>query len=361
MNDQCLKQSSVDLLHRSLEALQAEHSKLESEFDGLDREISNLGVLARDLGFSGALPDRMTTRRNRGAILLYHRVGRVDIGGQTLTPEVFRAQMEHLARTCEPVSLEVLVNASSSGHIPRRAVAITLDDGYLDAYTASDILSALQLPVTFFLNSNAGGETFHDSLARIFLGAHPLPTELDLSAMGIPRRFSCVTPEERGATSDELQKIGFRLSSDARRELVAMLRRWSGVDMSPRETHRVLMPAELRELASRSGHSIGAHTDHHLYLPAQPRSVKIREIATNRRYLQDVLGREVSSFAYPYGGFDAETVRICRGMGFRAASTVVRGPVWPWSDPLLLPRNEVKAQTALEFEALVDALCPSRE
>ncbi len=128
--------------------------------------------------------------------------------------------------------------------------------------------------------------------------------------------------------------------------------------MAPRQTHRVLMPAELRELANRFGHSIGAHTAHHLYLPAQPRSVKIREIAVNRRYLQDVLGREVSSFAYPYGGFDAETVRICRGMGFRAAVTVVQGPVRPWSDPLLLPRNEVKAQTALEFEALIDDTCP---
>jgi peptidoglycan/xylan/chitin deacetylase (PgdA/CDA1 family) len=86
--------------------------------------------------------------------------------------------------------------------------------------------------------------------------------------------------------------------------------------------------------------------------------VKIREIAVNRRYLQDVLGREVSSFAYPYGGFDAETVRICRGMGFRAAVTVVPLPVRLWTDPLLLPRNEVKVQTALEFAALIDAICP---
>jgi peptidoglycan/xylan/chitin deacetylase (PgdA/CDA1 family)/SAM-dependent methyltransferase len=353
-------QSSVDLLDQSVKALETKHSQRESELDALEREISRLTILARDLGFSGKLPERTTARPNRGMILMYHRVGLVapDPAGLCLAPEVFRAQMEHLARTCDPLPLEALADAASTGHIPRHAVAITLDDGYLDAFTASDILSALQIPVTFFVNSNAGGETFVDSLARIFLGAHPLPSELDLSRIGIARRFSCATPEARGSTLEALRELGFSLSSDGRRELVGILRRWSDVDMAPRSTHRLLMPAELRELANRPGHSIGAHTHHHLYLPAQPRSVKIWEIATNRRYLQDVLGRELSSFAYPYGAFDAETVRICRGMGFRAAVTVISDPVRPWTDPLLLPRYEVKMQTALEFEALVDGACP---
>ncbi|HSQ19319.1 MAG TPA: hypothetical protein VLR92_02990, partial [Blastocatellia bacterium] len=208
MNDLPAQQRTVSLLHKSVEALEAEHSQLESELDALDREISRLTVLAREIGFSGALPDGTTTRPNRGAILAYHRVGLVtpDPAGLCLGPEIFRAQMEHLARTCEPMPLEALADAASIGCIPRHAVAITLDDGYLDAFTASDIISALQMPATFFVNSNAGGETFLDSLARIFLGAHPLPSELDLSVTGISRCFLCATLEEREATFEALQE-----------------------------------------------------------------------------------------------------------------------------------------------------------
>jgi peptidoglycan/xylan/chitin deacetylase (PgdA/CDA1 family) len=125
-------------------------------------------------------------------------------------------------------------------------------------------------------------------------------------------------------------------------ELLAAIRRWSGLDLPPRASHRVLTPAELRELANQPGQEIGAHTENHLFLPAHPRSVKICEIATNQEYLQALLGREVPALADPYGTFDLETVQICRSMGFQCCVTVVGQPVHSWSDPCLLPRNEVK-------------------
>ena len=45
---------------------------------------------------------------------------------------------------------------------------------------------------------------------------------------------------------------------------------WSGADRTARETHRVMTAAELRALAARPGHTIGAHSAHHLSLTLQP-------------------------------------------------------------------------------------------
>ena len=352
------QQQTVATLRDSFQALQAEQTRLEATLEHLDEDISRLCSVARDLGYEGALPEPRSTRVNCGAILLYHRVASLspDPARLCIATDVFRAQMEHLARTCEPMALPTLTDAAVDGQLPRGAVAITLDDGYVDALTAADILCALHMPATFFVNSNAGGETLLDSLTRIFLLGQPIPEELALSVIGTTVRLPCGSDQARRATFDALREIVWSLSSDGRRELLAAVGRWSGLDLPARPSHRLLTPAELRELASRPGQDIGAHTENHLFLPVQPRSVKIAEIATNREYLQALLGRDVLSFAFPYGAFDLETVQICRSMGFHSCVTVVGQPVRPWSDPWLLPRNEVKAQTVEEFEAFVAAL-----
>jgi hypothetical protein len=226
------------------EELQALRLKLEATaaaYAQAEREISDAG--------------HSVAGSNRGAILMYHRVAHlaVDPAGLCVAPEIFQAQMEHLARTCEPVSLDVMTATASSNRIPKRAVAITLDDGYLDAVVASDILSSLHVPATFFVNSSAGGETLIDSLARIFLEDLPLPAALDLEVAGTPVRTSCATVEDRRMTFDTLRDLCYCLPAAARRDLLWALYDWCGLDPAPRPTHRVLTPWEVRELASRPG------------------------------------------------------------------------------------------------------------
>ena len=330
--------------HEELQALRQKFEATAAAYANTEREMSDAG--------------RSLAGSNRGAILMYHRVAHLalDPAGLCVGPEVFQAQMEHLARTCEPISLDVMTATASSGRIPRRAVAITLDDGYLDAVVASDILCSLHVPATFFVNSSAGGETLIDSIARIFLEDLPLPAALDLEVAGTPVHAACATAEDRRTTFDTLRDLGYCLSATARRDLLWALYDWCGLDPAPRPSHRVLTPWEVRELASRPGHTIGAHTHQHLWLPAQPLSIKVQEMAVNRRYLEDVLGQDVSSFAYPYGAYDEETVRLCRSLGFRTAVTVEPRPVRPWDDSLLLPRQEIKNIDHAEFAMTVDAL-----
>jgi peptidoglycan/xylan/chitin deacetylase (PgdA/CDA1 family) len=301
---------------------------------------------------------RAGATRNCAAILLYHRVAALDPERPrgSVTPETFRQHMEHVARTCVPMSVGALANAAASGDIPARTVAITIDDVYLDAMTASDILLELRLPVTMYANSNAGGETFRDIVDRVLLGSDPIPAELAVSTSLVTLKMPTRDTAERRAAADALAEIGWTAGAEQRRDLISALRRWHDVDVIPRSTHRMVSAAELRELASRPGHDIGSHSVNHLSLPAHSVSVKEQEIEDNRRYLEDIIRAPVSSFAYPYGDVDDDTVRICRRAGFHTAVTVENSPVRPWHDALRLPRQEIEEQPLGQFTALLDHL-----
>ena len=122
-----------------------------------------------------------------------------------------------------------------------------------------------------------------------------------------------------------------------------------GAVPAPRDSHRVMTTSELRELASRPGHTIGGHTTNHLALTLHGRDVKRREIADDRAALERALGRSLALFSYPYGDVDAETVDSVREAGYRAAVTVEAGAVTAGSDLLRLPRYEVPTRERVDL------------
>lgn len=72
-----------------------------------------------------------------------------------------------------------------------------------------------------------------------------------------------------------------------------------------------------------------------------------REVAESRHRLEDVVGREVTSFAYPYGAFDVAVEAIVRDAGYRTAATMLAGPNRPGDDPLRIRRVTIRARDML--------------
>jgi peptidoglycan/xylan/chitin deacetylase (PgdA/CDA1 family) len=102
----------------------------------------------------------------------------------------------------------------------------------------------------------------------------------------------------------------------------------------------LLSTPQLREL-TRAGWEIGAHTRTHSYLPERRGSKLEAEIAGSRRDLEDLLGMQVDTFAYPYGGYSPEVVEAVATAGFQTAWTTRPAPLGRTSSPLLLPRYMV--------------------
>jgi peptidoglycan-N-acetylglucosamine deacetylase len=79
-----------------------------------------------------------------------------------------------------------------------------------------------------------------------------------------------------------------------------------------------MAPADLRELAN-AGFEIGAHTVTHPILSDLRGAVLAREVEKCKQTLEEILGCEVPSFAYPKGRTSAEAVRSLQEAGYRSA------------------------------------------
>jgi peptidoglycan/xylan/chitin deacetylase (PgdA/CDA1 family) len=93
--------------------------------------------------------------------------------------------------------------------------------------------------------------------------------------------------------------------------------------------------------------SVGAHTRTHVDLLTVDLEEARAEIAASKAELEAALGVPVTLFAYPYGSYDEEIVRLVREVGFEAACTATPGPNWPATDSYKLLRFEVYGTDSL--------------
>ena len=102
---------------------------------------------------------------------------------------------------------------------------------------------------------------------------------------------------------------------------------------------------QIREM-QKYGIEFGSHTLTHPFLPEVPDDRLLCEVTESKRRLEDGLGAEVASFAYPYGGVDRRVRSAVAEAGYKLAFTTLPGPNW-WNDPLCQRRAEVDERTSL--------------
>lgn len=83
---------------------------------------------------------------------------------------------------------------------------------------------------------------------------------------------------------------------------------------------------------------IGAHTVTHPAMTAHAPATQVREAEDSRRRCEELLGRPVKGFAYPYGDYDATAMSSVATAGLTHACTVEPRAVPPGTDPLAIPR-----------------------
>ena len=99
----------------------------------------------------------------------------------------------------------------------------------------------------------------------------------------------------------------------------------------------LLTPGQMREWV-QAGMDLGAHTRHHADLTTLAPAQAWDEIAGCKQALQDITGREVRHFCYPYGRYRAEHVKAVQDAGYITSTTTQRGRVRSGDDLFELPR-----------------------
>jgi len=309
--------------------------------------------------------------RPRALILLYHRVTvrKTDPLRLCVSPERFREQLDVLRSGWPVVTLDELAEAVQRGHgLPRRAVAITFDDGYVDNLaTAAPALTERNLPATLFVSTGHVERKrgfWWDRLERLLqespAGAPP-PLRVTVSehVLAWPPK----TTEERSEVAKHLHAWLRPLHPNEIDEVLATVRAWAdvGADVNA-DADRPLTIEELR--AAAATFTVGAHTRNHVSLGTQPRDVQAREILASRQDLTDWLGATPTGFSYPFGvagqDFDATARRLVQDAGFAYATANVAGLVTSSSDPYSLPRLMAPDLDGLAFAAWLETAMTGR-
>jgi len=278
----------------------------------------------------------------RAVVLAYHRVADLpcDPDGTAISPENFAEQVEWLARTRRIVPLDQIFSALAGGE---EVAAISFDDAYLDfAVNALPVLKKNSCPVTVFVSTGAVGaprEMWWDELTRIMVPEAPPAGE---------------RPPTYLASRSKAMGSLYRADPSRRSEIIGEMAARAGVDLKPRESHRVMSEEELRRLAGDGLISIGAHGVTHRPLNRLDAAVTRFEVCRSKSDCEEWTGRSVTMFAYPFGAADRNCRRIVAEAGFKMAFRINPGSVRAWSDPFMLPRLEVRDWTREEFRTALE-------
>lgn len=313
-------------------------------------------------------------------ILLYHRIAELPTDAQLLcvTPRHFEEHLEILRKEYSLMGLQELFQVYQQGSLPQRAVVVTFDDGYFDNLTnAKPLLERYDIPATVFVTTGYIGserEFWSDELERILLQPGRLPQTLSLTINGRPfewtlgkAAFCSEKVYERHRAWNvlkqnllgprqllyvELHRLIRPLGDQEQRRVLDVLLAWAGAQPLVRATHRTLSANEVVCMAEGKLIDIGAHTVTHPVLSAFPPAVQRTEIRGSKARLEDMLGRSVTSFAYPYGfrsDYSADTVAAVKQAGFDCACSSYQDIVWRGSDRFQLPRVIVFDWNGEEF------------
>ena len=288
-----------------------------------------------------ALLSDLAPGRSSVPVLCYH-----NIGGNGVPEESFAAQMDWLtARGVRSLTLGGFKTFLRGEPLRGPSVLLTFDDGFRDLYTrAAPILRRHGFSCLAFVVPNRVRED------------HEPGTGEPIMADAAHEAF--VLRDDRSAWMSwaeiaELQRDGVvEVGSHSRTHRMAPV---SEARAGEVPAHWAYAPWRGRKVFPRLAPELAGP----IRVEEQGRLETIDEfkarveenILKSRNELESRLGCEVHSLAWPWGAWRPEGLLAARKAGIRLGFTLERGPILPGTDPMRLPRLEVRRMKGLSWFA----------
>lgn len=252
-------------------------------------------ILFALLRFSG-LPVlfREAFQRRRVTILLFH----------DLVPDAAEKAFCYLGRKYRFIGLEDYLDALTAGdrtRIPKKALVITLDDGFKENYSLLPVIRKYKVPVTIFLCAGIVGTHRH------FWFLHDSVHNRDYRA--------------RGLSNTERMRLVQQEGFDIEREY---------------ETRQALSREEIEEM--KPDVRFQSHTMFHRNVLTSDEKDIVDGFRRSRELLYKDFDLDVTAVAYPCGDYDDRIVALARRTGYRAALTHDPGYNTLFTDPFRIKR-----------------------
>jgi len=284
----------------------------------------------------------------RVVVTRFHSVPRdtstfvTSIGHGIMHPEPkFEAQMRLIAARFTPITLDdVAAYLRGETDIPRRAVAVTFDDGFRDNYEyAVPILDRYGIKATFYVTvrSIEGPPPWFCRLSR----AMQETGKPDWVAPTGGRTFPLGSAEQRLEAFFAAVRPGGVLSDAEQEEYVRAVERQLEVEPLGPEDGLMMDWPQVAALKD-GGHIVGSHTMTHPNLAHVGAEQARWEITESKRALEERLAAPVVHFSYPsptlQPHYNEQTVSMTEQAGYRTAVTSDAGPMRRGQNPLSIRR-----------------------
>ncbi len=259
----------------------------------------------------------------------------------------FAQQMEYLARTCNPISMDVVLDfVRGACSLPPRSVAITFDDGFADNLNvAVPIINRYGVPgAIYVMTGYVSSIPWYCTLRYIFAKTQRTsfvdPFDGTTRSLDNPKdRYQSYLACSRVCASTPRAEIHTAMATLEKaleveyRPMVPIMLSWDGV----------------REVIQQ-GHIIGSHSQSHTNMAYILPDELQNQMLDSRKILESETGSRIRHFSYPSPIMEphwtADTVETCRAAGYDTAVTCCNGPVRRGDSPLSLKR--IFANTSLD-------------
>ena len=271
-------------------------------------------------------------------VLIYHQVLDAPDPIRPSEPDTqrFEWQMALLHRYFTPLSLDEALTRLDQGTLPANAICVTFDDGYKNnLYNAQPILERYQIPAMYYVSTGFCGNDnmWNDRILWLFAQTTLTSVTRDGEVLDLPD-----WPTRRKHAHETL-KLFKRLPIDARLDAVLKLYQDNGVS---EQSALMMTPEEVKQLSTRPGATVGAHTVNHPILKVLAAEQQRQEILQSKLTLEQWTGQVIEHFAYPNGVWnhdaDQTTADIVKDLGFKSAVITNWGKANQGTDKFKIPR-----------------------
>ena len=302
---------------------------------------------------------------SKAIVLMYHKIGNPssDPWNLAVSQENFEAHLKVLRKSFNVVSTDELIGQLQNNKIRNKSVVVTFDDGLLNNYElARPLLEKYQIPATFFISDSNIGKSklfWWDELEEIILNTKKLPGEFyfnnkDMQIFSLEDE-NILTPElqlknknyiayepnsKRAELYYHLWEICSPLQARDQQKMISNIKQWAGIEIA-KDMDVCMTWEQVKNLSQSSLFTIGGHTHSHPSLYDHNYEYQKQEILSNKELLENLLGFNIDSFAYPSGRYNDTTLKVIEESGYKSAFTTRAGIVNKNSDITQINRFQV--------------------
>lgn len=239
-------------------------------------------------------------------VLVYHRFGPGEGNAKHLGANILSRQLHLIKKKCNPVTLDKLYRAAAGEcALQKRAVVITIDDGYEDFYQyALPVFKQFQIPATLFVVSDFIDQKiwlWPDQLAYIMENTEK-PDYTATSYGKETKKYNLMTPGDRHRAWNDVADEALSLPDPDCRRFIKRLSNDLKVDIPeyPTQPYRAMTWDQVR-FAQKNGITIGSHTCTHPRLTHVDPLQLNDELIRSKQKIENELNHPVLSFCYPFG------------------------------------------------------------